>query len=300
METHAVGRSASQLAHSSPLVTCRTRRCEFHDASSCERWRPSSVARTGSRATSARRRWCGTGNLGDADTAMASPADRQQPAPCGYDGTGHRRARLDAHALRPAVERDAGRVRVDALDANFVLARVVEDVGERVASFPRRVERASMVPVGEHTSGAAPTSVQSTRDAHREALHAARERAGVLSFDERVHVVRLDREVHEAHATAIVADPKRVEQQRPLRRPAQARQTTHELHRDEHRDMTRQPGASAMRNERLLALRLPPRADARSAAPRERELARARWMSSRRSRSSHGNLDLEDAACARR
>jgi hypothetical protein len=62
-----------------------------------------------------------------------------------------------------------------------------------------------VVAIGENGTGASPQPVQRADDAHQESLHAARECAAIVRFDEQVEVIRLDRIVDETKAEALAS-----------------------------------------------------------------------------------------------
>lgn len=91
-------------------------------------------------------------------------------------------------------------------------ARIVQDVGEGVAYLARCFQRSVVEAIAEHPASPVPQSIEPSCDANQESLHAARETRSMLSFDDEVQVVRLDREVNQPKAVPVATLRKRIEQ----------------------------------------------------------------------------------------
>jgi hypothetical protein len=81
-----------------------------------------------------------------------------------------------------------------------VLTRVGEHVAEGPASFPRCLECACVVAVGEHSAASSQATVHGLGYADGEALHAACKRAAIVGFRQQMQVIPLHGEVHETKA----------------------------------------------------------------------------------------------------
>jgi hypothetical protein len=125
--------------------------------------------------------------------------------------------------LLPAVERRTRREAIGATEVNAVLARVLQDVDERIAHFARRFQSTSVVVIVEHRTAAMPQLIQSARDTDEQTLHRSRERAFVPSLDDQMHVIRLDGVLDQSNVEAIRSDLKPAPDQRELALAAQAR-----------------------------------------------------------------------------
>jgi len=83
-----------------------------------------------------------------------------------------------------------------------VVPRVAHHVAERVAGLPRGGERAGVVALGEQLAPSVQRAVDAAGDAHREPLHAARERGGAAGLDDEMDVVGQDRELDDGEPLA--------------------------------------------------------------------------------------------------
>lgn len=83
-----------------------------------------------------------------------------------------------------------------------VMRPVEKHISQRGAGLARRGERACVVAIGEHATGAAYEAIESARDADLERTKPARERVLVLGFDDEVQVGVLEREVNDAKIRA--------------------------------------------------------------------------------------------------
>jgi len=86
-----------------------------------------------------------------------------------------------------------------------MLAGVVQDVDERVTDFARRPQDASVIAVREDFPATTVKTIEPLRDADREPLDAARERARVVRLGDQVQVVRLNRVLDEPEPEAIAS-----------------------------------------------------------------------------------------------
>ena len=79
-----------------------------------------------------------------------------------------------------------------------MLTTIQQDVDERVPYFERRRQHAGVVAIAPNSSTtAAEHAVDRLGEPRREALHATDERWLAVRLDDQVHVVGLDREVHD-------------------------------------------------------------------------------------------------------
>jgi len=81
-----------------------------------------------------------------------------------------------------------------------VLARVAQDVAQRVPHLARRTEDVLVVTIGEDAASPLPESIQRSGHANGEPLHAARQRCPACAFSEQVQMIGLHAEVHQPEA----------------------------------------------------------------------------------------------------
>jgi hypothetical protein len=81
-----------------------------------------------------------------------------------------------------------------------MLARVVEDVDERVTHFTRRPQQARVVAIAPDASAPTEDAVDRLRQSNREALDAAREPCDGIRLDDEMQVVALHAVVQDAEA----------------------------------------------------------------------------------------------------
>jgi len=104
-----------------------------------------------------------------------------------------------------------------------------------------------MIAIGEDAAGASEHTIQSARDADRQALKAARESTLVVGLGEQVDVISLHREVHETKSESILALRERVADGAHRALCAEARKTAPAAQRDVDRMGSRQRGAGDVR-----------------------------------------------------
>src|SRR3954469_15475290 len=85
-----------------------------------------------------------------------------------------------------------------------MLPEVEQNVGDRVADFARRRERARVITIAPYLGNACDL-FDGEGDPDREALNSAHQIVAALSLDDRVHVVLLYREVKDAKQRALGA-----------------------------------------------------------------------------------------------
>jgi len=160
----------------------------------------------------------------------------------------------------PAGEPASGRCRVDLRDSRNAAAelrematRVHEDVRQRVAHFARGAEDVEVIAVGEDRTAAREDPVHGSRDARADRFHPAREIALARGFDDRVHVIVLDRIVHEPEAPPVAGRREAaLELANQTDRP-QRRQPAAHLQRDVAWEARRERTACTMRISRIRA-----------------------------------------------
>jgi hypothetical protein len=86
---------------------------------------------------------------------------------------------------------------------------IVEDVDEGASDLERRAKSPRVVPLREDGAAAIEVAVQAARQANREPLHRARERAMVCGFRNEMNMIRLHREVHEPRTVALACRAER-------------------------------------------------------------------------------------------
>src|SRR5712691_10388771 len=111
------------------------------------------------------------------------------------------RARPDEGSFIIEGEPPGGRARIDALWRDVcaqVVAEVLQDVADGVLHFAARFQGPGVIPVREHLAGAPRSSVECARDADGESLDALCQARRAIGLDDKVEMVSLDGEVHDA------------------------------------------------------------------------------------------------------
>ena len=105
--------------------------------------------------------------------------------------------------MGPAIEPPCGRAGVqpahrEMVSGRLVLAPIHQHIDEPIAHFARRAERPRMESAAPH--GAPPTerAVECAREPYQKAHHSARKGRRVVSFDNQVNVIGLNRELDDA------------------------------------------------------------------------------------------------------
>lgn len=83
-----------------------------------------------------------------------------------------------------------------------MVAEVVEHIAHGIGDFPARAEHVRVVAIDEDAARAPGQRIEPPGDADAEALHAARQGAGVRRLDDQVQVSALDRVVDDPQAKA--------------------------------------------------------------------------------------------------
>jgi hypothetical protein len=234
-------------------------------------WRvPRSTQRPLRRARSAQHPPIQVGLAGDGGRMFvdAQRAARETPANTRHPGVGSggggsavpgRRDGVPPGKMRP------GAARVDACGGTEVLPEVEQHVHHARPHLSRRRERSRVIPVANDLPLAAEDAVDGERESDREPVHATARTARLVSLDDEVPVVLLDREVD--HPEAVDRRPRDGAPECPehTRRP-KGRQAGRCSDRDLHRVAGVNLASGDVRYRRS-APRLPARALA-SSAPR--------------------------------
>jgi hypothetical protein len=88
------------------------------------------------------------------------------------------------------------RVDVSAIATPSVLARVVQDVHERVLNLARRSQHMDVIPVCEDSPLTPNETMDDARQSHEQPLHATSEGVLVIGFHDDVHVIVHHRVLH--------------------------------------------------------------------------------------------------------
>src|SRR5262245_13752843 len=167
------------------------------------------------------------------DEPVPLPSAREQPGPRPREVSRNRNSTL---FRLPAVEARPRRIGIrPGREPGAVLARVQEDVGERVAHLARRLEATGVIAIGEDLPGAAPELVQGAGDARGEPVHGAREGALARRLDDQVQMVRLHAVLDHAEGLALRARHEGAREDLVRLIAAQARQILAQLERYERR-----------------------------------------------------------------
>ena len=139
---------------------------------------------------------------------MSSPAGSQKPGL----GSGHRgaiggRDRTPGPSLEPAargrgVDPGIG-VRRNRDSRRRMLPRVEEHVAKRRSHLPGRAERAVVIAAVKNCSAPTKDPIHGPSQARGEALHPIAQGRDALRFDEQMHVIVLQRVVHDAEVCAL-------------------------------------------------------------------------------------------------
>src|SRR5687768_13181063 len=98
----------------------------------------------------------------------------------------------------PAVEPISRSARVEAACIRHVLFPIREHVHQAVPHFARRRNRPHMVTIAPNTPSPSENAVDRTCYANRKAARTARKSAPVIRFDEKMEMIHLHREMHDA------------------------------------------------------------------------------------------------------
>lgn len=156
--------------------------------------------------------------------------------------------------------------------AHAVLARVAEDVGERVPYLTRRRESASVVTIREDGPDSIPDVVQRASETDHQPLHAACERVAILGLAEEMDVILLRGEVHDTKPESIRRDTQSETQRSTRGLVTQAREPVRDPQRHVQRMSRDVNGPHAVRNARPERAALAPSSLPRTASLRERAL----------------------------
>ena len=146
-----------------------------------------------------------------------------------------------------------------------MLACVEQDVPQRAARCARRLQRASMISIGEYLAPAVKLPVDRARDADRQTLHSARQSATVRCLREQVQMIALHRKMHEPKAKTLTARHQRSAHLHEKLPRAQCRYLWPHAQCDVQRVMPRVLGPPQMSHARAPSLRLSTRARSCSA-----------------------------------
>ena len=134
---------------------------------------------------------------------------------------------------------------------------IAEDVFDGIHQLCRRAEKARMVMVGEDASPPLHHAVQRFCDAHRQALHATRERRVRVRVDEEMQVVSEDREFNNAEAKPLASAGKRLFDDAKAPAAAEIPDVSRYAQGDKRRGRFLEPRSRLVRDERAWALGLP-------------------------------------------
>ncbi len=102
----------------------------------------------------------------------------------------------------PPIERPRRRTDIEPPRAYHVLLPVHQHIDQPVTNLARGAERPRVIPIAPHVASAPQNALDRARHANCKSTHAARKRGLVLRLDEQVHVVSLNRIVHDAKPLA--------------------------------------------------------------------------------------------------
>ena len=220
------------------------------------------------------------GDFGRANQPVSSPAHAQQPTTRGCDWW--RPFGTRARALLPAIEPRARRRCVHAVpqlasQRRSVSSGVQQDVGNRSADFEGRLQHSHVVSIGQDRAAAPEDPMHGTRQARSDRLHASAQGSGVVSLDDQVRVIALQRVVDEPEVAPVAGDRERTLDFADELRGSERRDTRPHLQGDMTREARSDTGCptsvpNAGSRSRFATGSWPPTAPARSLAKREFEL----------------------------
>ena len=153
-----------------------------------------------------------------------------------------------------------GREPIDPGNVRQMVPMILEHIGDRARDLRGRGEWPREVMVGKDAAAAAHQAIECPRHADGQPLHAAGERYLCVRLDDEMHVIALQREVHQAKALAYAPLTEGFSERRPGSAAAQAA----DMRQDPQNHMRGVAAVKlrprAMRDQRLLSARLPPRA----------------------------------------
>jgi predicted lipoprotein len=100
--------------------------------------------------------------------------------------------------IGPPIQIACGRARIEVRAAP-VLSVIEENVHERISHLSRGTQSVRVVAVLPYLAARAQKAVEVARYANREALHASSNNVAVLRFDQQMHIVGLNAEVHDTN-----------------------------------------------------------------------------------------------------
>jgi hypothetical protein len=138
-----------------------------------------------------------TRGLVNVDGAQSPPAEARKPGPrpCDRSRACRRRRRGS-----PSVEPRRRRARIQPAHGSQVLARVVQDVDERVTHFAWCSQQARVVAIAPNVSVPTDDAVDRLCQSDRETLDSAREPRAGIRLDEEMQVIALHAVVQDAEA----------------------------------------------------------------------------------------------------
>ncbi len=148
---------------------------------------------------------------------------------------------------------------------------IAEHVAEGAANLGRRPEHVLVVVVREHRAVAPHEPIEAARDAHAQALHAARKRDRVARLDDEMDVVALHREADDAQIAPFVRSAQRRADDAEASAAPQVPDVIAYAQRDVHREARRKPGSRPVGDAGAFSLRLSTRAGTAAAPSAERE-----------------------------
>ena len=101
-----------------------------------------------------------------------------------------------------------------------MFVRVVAEIAAHTSHLRRRTQDASVIVIVEHGAATLHDAIERARDAHAEAVHAARQRLLARRFDEQVNVIALHRVMYEPQSEAVGAGEERTLQSAEQPAPA--------------------------------------------------------------------------------
>lgn len=158
-----------------------------------------------------------SGDISAIDQSMAPPADREEPGPgtcdgrCNTTGRSLGCARYRPFTAFPSIEPPRRGCRIQECahatrTSRHVVSCVQQHVPKRVPHLPRGRQQPHVITIGEHASRAPGDAIHGPSHPRPDRLHASREGALVICFDDQVGVISLQGVVHQPKPRPIAGD----------------------------------------------------------------------------------------------
>ena len=131
---------------------------------------------------------------------MSSPAGPEQPRACRNGPRRPRAAKASRDGPCKAIERCDGRKRVERaiVRATPVFLVILEHIDQRITNLPWAFEVSTVPAVCPEAAAATEHAIHTSRNSHQQTAKPGRQRTAVFRLDDQMHVIVLQRIVHDA------------------------------------------------------------------------------------------------------